>query len=174
MSQDVVSRIKEFLSEDRHRIQLRDTITGELRRVMPLTADDSFATEDVTWSEDRFRERLSRYEAITRDLCSVEALVAYWAAEASRSLVSLAPRRLSDRLEMVSGVKEWIALRWYPVLLLVYSGGIAAVAGRQYDNLRELFDARVSALHGEEESLVKAVIAGQLNIVDLFKHLPGH
>jgi hypothetical protein len=107
------------------------------------------------------------------DLCSVEALLGRWAGNATRPLVSLAPRRLADRLDAVSGVTVWIGLRWYPILLLLYSGGISAVAAGGYDNLRELFNTRISSPNGEDEPLLQAVVSG-LSDAEVFKRLPGH
>src|SRR4029450_8994145 len=110
---------------------------------------------------------------IVRDWCSIEGLAGRWATNESSPLVSLAPRRLSDRLQSAAGSVGWFALRWYPVLLLMYSGGVAAVAGGRYDNLREVFDSRVATPRGEE-SLVEAVVGGLSDIADQFKLLPGH
>jgi hypothetical protein len=47
-------------------------------------------------------------------------------------------KRICDELRPEGGLVVWIALRWYPVLLLLYAGGIAAVAGARYENLRLL------------------------------------
>ena len=69
---------------------------------------------------------------------SVQALLAYWGGSSHAQTLALPLKRICDELRPEGGLVVWIALRWYPVLLLLYAGGIAAVAGARYENLRLL------------------------------------
>lgn len=170
---DLIDRTKEFLSDDRHRIQLHDTIVTEIRRVLLQTVADSFPVQGAVSNKD-FTDRVKSYEEITARLRQVEALLTHWGGDQTRKLIALAPRRLSDQLESASGMTTWIALRWYPIFLLLYAGGIPAVFDDHYENLRELLDTRVTARRGEEEPLVKAAVDGLSDLGESFKVLPGH
>ncbi len=116
---------------------------------------------------------MNSYESITDSLCRAQALIGHWAGDATRSLLTLGPRRLADRLESASGNVGLIAACWYRVLLPVYAGGIAAVHAKRYDNLRDLFHGRAPTRRGEPGTLVAAVIEGISEVGDAFKLLPG-
>lgn len=173
---NVIEQTKEYLSEDRHKIKLHEAIAGEVRKTILQTPEDVFAAKGVGWSDDEFRRRVSKYNEITADLLGVEALLGYWATDANRPLVTLAPRRLVDRIGQseTSGLSAWLSLRWYPIFLLFCSAGIAAVAAGRYENLRELFEVRVSVRHREEESLMEAVTIPMRDMWEAFKLLPDH
>jgi len=70
----------------------------------------------------------------------------------------------------------WISLRWYPVLLLLYSGGIAAVAARKYENLRALMHAELPdpARPRVEISLIRGIVDCLGDAWELFERIPGH
>jgi hypothetical protein len=66
-------------------------------------------------------------------------------------------------------------LRWYPVLLLLYAGGIAAVAAGRYAHLRQLLGVSIHhpAQLGARTTLIGGVHAGLREIDSAFKVLPG-
>lgn len=171
MNRSCVDETKEYLSDERSRLRLHDTLAAETRRVIQRMSSREL---DVTapWSEEEFRRRVVTFDSIVGDLCSMEALVSHWATAQTRPLVSLAPRRLCDQQSVRPGSSGWLGLAWYPILLLTYSAGIAAVAANRFDSLRELFDARVSGRSGKEESIVVATSLA-LDDANFFKLLPG-
>jgi uncharacterized caspase-like protein len=168
---DVIVRAKELLSEDRHRIQLHETVSQQTRRVILEITTDQFPVQGG-WSNDEFISRIGRYQSLTERLRQIEALIGFWGTQATQNLTVLAPRRMSDHLQTVSGNVGLVALRWYPVLLLVYSGGIAATFGGKYGNLRALLDTPVPGRRGDE-ALIAAVVHGLSELGDAFKLLPG-
>lgn len=176
MQSGVVERMKEHLSEDRYRLKLYEVVASEVRRVILATADDQFAVQGA-WSNDEFISRVDHYNEVIRDLACMQALLGYWALAGNRASVSLALKRLCDRLTISGGTTGWLALRWYPSFVLLYSGGIAAVASERYDNLREMMLVPVPgslARTGREEPMVLAVTAGFSDVRETFKVLPGH
>jgi hypothetical protein len=72
----------------------------------------------------------------------------------------------------------YLATRYYPALLLLYSGGIGAVAGQQYENLRDLMLSPVR-LYNESADvrpiLIRPVTEQMLELerIEAFKQLPG-
>jgi hypothetical protein len=84
---------------------------------------------------------------------------------------------LGERLKLAGGLTAWLNLRWYPLLLLFYSGGIAAVSAGKYDNLRELMLNPVSdkqTTQGGDVKLIRVVGNEMNSLTDAFKSLPGH
>lgn len=92
--------------------------------------------------------------------------------------MGLAARRISDQISLQGGLTVWLALRWYPVQLLFYSGGIAAVAAGRYDNLRDLMLVPIRYPFDPvnvEPTLMHSVAQAMLELdrTDAFKLLPG-
>jgi hypothetical protein len=172
----IVERAKEYLSEDRYKLKLYELVAEEVREVISLTAEDHFAVQG-SWSIEQFIERMGRYEEITKNLCQIQALLAFWGEPAHFGVLTLPGKHLCSRFKIGSGLSAWLALRWYPVLLLVYSAGIAAVAAERYDNLCEVIQANVidpERPHRGEVTLVRAITDAISDLRDAFKQLPGH
>jgi len=171
----VTEQAKDLLSEERHRIKLHELFASEIRQVLSLTSEDQFPATG-SWSAEEFADRLARYEQVTTTIRELEALIGYWGSPQHEGTLTLAPKRISSRLQPQSGLTAWNTLRWYPVLLLLYSGGIAAIAARKFDNLRALLDSQV----GEPDRLgvttteILAVGSRLPDLHKMFKTLPGH
>jgi uncharacterized caspase-like protein len=171
----IIRQTKELLSDEKFKIALHDLVTEKIREVMSLTAEDNFPVSD-RWSEDKFIQRLKRYEEATEDLGNIQALLSYWGTEAHRDVLSLPLRRLCGRLGLISGNVGWIAQRWYPALLLMYMGGIASIAAGKYENLKVLFTTPIIDPENASEELtsILAVVRSLDDLRDAFKLLPGH
>ncbi len=171
----VIDQAKEFVSEERHRIKLHDLVASETREVLSLTTEEHFSIQG-NWSAEEFANRLARYEEATTNICSIEMLVAYWGSSTHQRTLTLPVKRISEGLISESGLRAWLALRWYPVLLLLYSGGIAAVAAGRYDHLRALMQANISdpdRSYGRI-TIIRALTKALSNTDEVFKKLPGH
>jgi uncharacterized caspase-like protein len=171
----LVDQLRESLSDPHHRIRLHDLVAQSTREALSLISDDRFSVQG-SWSAEEFIDRLAGYETATLDLRAIETLVAYWGNSDHREILALPVRRLSNRLDPVSGLSVWIALRWYPVLLLTYSSGIAAVASDKYDNLYALLhtDVTNSSYSSNRTILIHALLSGVSDILDAFKVIPGY
>jgi uncharacterized caspase-like protein len=66
MGDELITRIKDLLSDDRLRIQLHDTIVTEVRAVI-MRMGDSFPVQGA-WSDEEFRVRVNDYEEVTARL----------------------------------------------------------------------------------------------------------
>jgi MinD-like ATPase involved in chromosome partitioning or flagellar assembly len=172
-----VQALKEYLTEERFKLKLRDLLAREVRDVLSNTADDDFPIQG-TWSVEEFSRRLKLYETVCADLLRLQALLCFWGEADHAAALTLAPRRLSEHLGLVSGLALWFELRWYPELLLLYSGGIAAVAAGRYGNLRELMLVPVYWAEEPQDgdaslirSVTRAMSAGP--VLSAFKALPG-
>jgi hypothetical protein len=151
-------------------MRLFDTVAGEVRRVVDALAEEGFAVTPG-WSDEEFRKRIPAFDELLANLCRVEALIGRWGSTGSTEALSLPVKRLCDRLATGTGNSGWLELQWYPVLVLLYVGGIAAVAFGRYDALRALLHAPVRVL-GNDQALVPAVTEGLSDRTVPFRLLP--
>jgi hypothetical protein len=169
-----VEALKELLSEPRFRIRLYDHVLDQTGAVLSATSDEFFSNTG-SWSLPEFIDRLHRYERASLDLLNTQALVAFWGEPFQQQALSLAPRRLAARFVSQSGLSAWLALRWYPISLLLYVGGIAAVAARRYTNLKEILLLSIDDPEKRaRQPLVSAATRPMVELQDAFKMMPGH
>jgi Caspase domain len=175
---DLVSTVKEYLSEPRFRIKLDDLVTAQTRRVLEEIGGKDFSLQTGGISAEDIAERLKSYERIVSPLQAVAALLGKWSSGEQRSILE----SVFDRLAEVSGGRSgnvvWLGLQWYPTLLLMYSGGIGALVADNYGALGACFTTRVRAGLGpvatKEVILACVEGMGEVDRVEGFKLLPGH
>lgn len=172
-----VSKVKSLLASDSSSIELHDYLIEEVRRFLSATSDDNFKVQGQ-FSQDELLERVSRYEDLCNDLAVLTACTAYWAKPSHKAILQKILARSTDRLESQGGLVVWLNLRWYPIIIGLYYAGIAAVEGKRYDSLANIFYTVVaSSEYGQrDEFFVEAVANGILELTraDMFKKLPGH
>jgi hypothetical protein len=171
----LVEDAKTLLSEEKHRIALHDLVAVEARKTTAVLAIGQFPVQGSPWSSEEFLTRVTRYETAVTELIKLQALLGYWAGAPQEMALTLAPRRLADEVKAEGGLVIWNALRWYPILLLLYATGVAAAAARRYDNLRLILHAPVTdpELSRGRSPLVRSVVGGLRDADGQFKLLPG-
>ncbi len=172
-----VRRVKALLATDSGSIELHDVLLDEVRRFLAATSEDGFRA-DGQFSQEEFLRRLSRYEVASADMVVLLACVAYWARPAHRATLQKVLARSADRLEQRGGLTTWLSLRWYPLLLQLYSAGVAAVDGERFDSLAAIFYVSVpsSEYHSRTETFVESTARGLLDLhrSNVLKQIPGH
>ncbi len=175
---NLADRVKDMLSDHKHRIDLHDTIVDEIRKVMAATNEDRFPVQTRNVTGEDFAERLGKYEAIMHDMIEIMLCLSYWGEGQQASLIRKCISRLTDHFKATSGRTLWINLRWYPIILLTYAGGLGAIAAEQYKNLAAVFLAEIPSFRhrGRMDPAILVVneAALELTRVDAFKLLPGH
>jgi uncharacterized caspase-like protein len=172
-----VTRIKRLLAANSSTIELHDFMIEEVKRFLSESSQDHFRVQGP-FSTEEFLDRISKYEAAVSDLCILIACVSYWAAPQHRQILQKTLARSADRVEGQSGLTVWLSLRWYPILLEIYCGGIAAIEGQRYDSLANIFLTKVNAFEysTKHETLAEVVTQGMLDLnrMNVFKQIPGH
>ena len=172
-----IKRIKSLLSSDSSSIELHDFVIEEVRRFLSATSEDYFK-EQAQPSQDNILERISKYENLSNDISLLTACIAYWAKPNHKTILQKILTRSTDRFESQSGLIIWVNLRWYPLILELYCSGIAAIEGKRYDSLANIFYTTVSFLEysQREEFFVEAVANAILELLrsEVFKQLPGY
>jgi len=170
--------VKDYLSEPRFRIRLDDLVTREIRSALHETREEMFPVQNRTITPADFLERLRRYERAMTRLTAMTILIARWAGPENQPMLERITARMADTNEQGSGLVVWLGLRWYPLTLLMYAGGIAALSAKNYPSLATLLTARLGArISGSEvHEAVVAAVDGMLEVkrTNIFKQLPGH
>jgi len=171
---NLIDMTKEYLSDTRYTIKLDDLVKQQIREILLRTSEDKIAVQGIDWSIEEFTRRLKEYEHIVDDLLRVSSLVAFWGTHAHSLVLRRAFKRLTDHLDPKPGLKVWSELRWYPVMLLLYSTGISALVAEKYDNLASILLTRIrtSPSYDAPSELVLAI--EETMPKDTFKQLPDH
>ncbi|MBK8015494.1 MAG: caspase family protein [Betaproteobacteria bacterium] len=172
-----VRRVKALLATDSASIELHDFLIDEVRQFLAATSEDDFLAEGH-FSQEEFLRRLTRYEEVSADIAVLLACVSYWAKPIHKATLQKILARSADRLELQGGLAVWLALRWYPLLLELYSSGIAAVDGQRFDSLATIFYTPIltSEYQDRTETFVERTGRGLLELhrSSVLKQIPGH
>jgi hypothetical protein len=176
-TQTKLKTVKSLLSTESSSIELHDFVVDEVRRFLAATSEDHFEL-NAPYSNEDLIDRIGRYEVSVKDLALIMACIAYWARPTHRTILAKAYAASTDSREAASGRTILINLRWYPIIIELYCAGIAAVAGRRYDSLANMFFTSVVSSTGQSDrsALVEAVAEMILNLNrdNVFKQLPGY
>lgn len=176
--EEKVDYVKELLSSQKSHIKLHDFAIEEVRLFLSRTNEDNFAVSG-SYSDEMLLNRISSYENYTRDLGAIFAVMAYWSTESELEVLRKIISRASDRLiESQGGLTVWLNLRWYPLLLLLYQAGIAAVESKNYQTLSTILYTKLgnSDYDNSDPYFAQKLSSGILELTraDVFKRIPGH
>ena len=175
--EEKITKVKSLLSNDASSIELHDYLIEEERRFLNLTTDDNFQIQG-NFDVEEFLTRIERYEQNINDLSILTACVTYWAKPIHFQLLQKLFARSTDRLVSTSGLVAWLYLRWYPIILMLYSAGISAIDNSRYDSLSAIFFTKiVSPENGDKDvSFIEAIgnCLHELQNTNMFSNLPGH
>jgi len=135
----VEEKIRLYLSEPSRRIAL-DMLSATLfKRFDAAVSEDHFPLQGGNFKNTDIDERLAKYDTAVRDLESLVILTAHYGGAEQLTLLRKVMCGLCERFDMQGGMTVWLAMRWYPVLRIFYSGGIGAVANENYAALAAIF-----------------------------------
>jgi hypothetical protein len=174
-----IRTIKQLLSEPQRQIELDDLIAGELRAAMRAVSEDHFPLETQTVTPGEFAERLKHYELAVARLQTLVILLSKWANASQQHLLSRLTVRFVETASAFRGGKTvWLGLRWYPVMILMYSGGISALSANNYASLATLLMTKIprQPTRDKSEEVIVATVDAILDVerTNIFKRLPGH
>jgi hypothetical protein len=173
----VVEQMKDLLSDATKRIRLDDFVTLHLRRFLEATDSRAFPVHGASATEETLGERLIRYEELSRDLQQIVVLLATWGDTSQQLLLEKVFVRIAEVDQGAYNRDLVQRMTWFPILSLLYSAGIAAIASRKYELLTELFHAPVTSERpsgDEQQPLIVRVVEGANGLNTFFKTLPGH
>jgi len=105
-------------------------------------------------------------------------LMSRWGGPENLGVLEKIIARLGEANAVESGSVVWLDLRWYPLELLSYSGGVAAVSARNYAYLNALFltnvPPRISGMEVKPAIMHVVSAMRSIELDALFKRVPGH
>lgn len=174
----MVDGIKELVSDVSKRVLLDDAVIAQLRRVTAALDPALFPSDQLPIDATTIGERLSRYVAAVGDLSTIVILLARWSEPSQFPTLRKVFSRLSDHDARRGGRYAWLSIEWYPVTLLSYYAGVAALSADRFDVLAEILTAPVGQPTGDppETAIGRAITetADAAAHADAFKQLPGH
>ena len=125
---------------------------------------ESFPIHEPSATEEEFKQRVNKYESVIEILQALLTYGFYWANDTQISYFQKAIEVIGKKRERGGGVAVWSYLQYYPLLLLIYTGGISALAGGKYANLEKLLiKTQINYFH-ESFSIIK--LRDQVQIMD--------
>lgn len=178
LKDDLVSLVKDLIVSPQGHIRLDDLAKEHVHTFLVETSNDRFPVEGIKYSDEEFANRLQRYEKLVKPLEVLAICIAHWGEEQHLTILQKIASRATDQISPQAGSVTWNALRWYPILILSYSAGIAALAARRHPILYSLFTAPAPSPHsiGKRTTLLSSLGKAILEIerTQVFKQLPGH
>lgn len=173
-----LDRTKEYISDNKYRIKLDDLITSELKLLLSQINNKEFPLEESDISEEKIKQRLWKYDNVTLNIRTLSIAISNWGNESQKALQSKIVSRLSDHLTYNGGVRAWIALRWFPLLLQMYNMGIPYLLNDDYESLYRLFNIEVTPFELNNESKIFIRAYGQavseINQINVIKIIKEH
>jgi len=170
--------MKVLLADPGQQIKLDDFVSSHLRYATDALSLDNFPTHALV-SNDEVAKRLRQYEDIITNLQTMVILFARWSTKDQLPILEKLFARLSEIDKGTAGYDTWLKLGWYPIVLLMYAGGITAISASRYDTLKALFMTPVRGddlrrMGGDEQPLILPATGAILYVSEQFKRLPGH
>lgn len=176
-AQIAVATLKRYLVDEKNRIRLHDLVMDETERVhKQVFSPEAFPLDgNVNYSGKGLIDRIQRYESATEILMAMMSTGCYWGEQHQQALWVKILERIANPPGPRNGMEIWLNLRLYPALLLMYGGGIAAIAGEQYGNLAALVTQAKTRNSSYDRELPagKVLYPGRVIKYDLQKKLPG-
>jgi hypothetical protein len=173
----VSDRAKALIADSLLRIEFDAFVNEHVRRTMDALSLEYFPAVGGI-NNDEFAKRIESYESAVRDLQTILILLIRWGDRDYMLQLEKILCRVVEVDKGGGGTVAWLRLNWYPVLALIYAGGITALSARRYEALHALFATPVRANQavagsGEKPVILSAVSAIR-DIEEAFKLLPGH
>jgi hypothetical protein len=163
--------------DPRQRIALDAFVNRELRAALESLSPEQFPVTGAASQED-FAKRIEAYDAAINDLIPIVILLVRWGDREGLLQLEKIFSRLAETAPDGGGTVVWLRLRWYPLLVLLYAAGIAALSARRFDALGVVLGTMVWEDPSQSSSglkpLVLMVTSPLVDVADHFKRLPGH
>lgn len=166
-----LEQLEEYLTDPAKQAKVRSLVIGEARKLYAAINDEEFLKKDADRRYAAIVERMGEYEELTGPLLRLFTAGCHGGPEWLQALWPEALTVVANPAERCAGADSLVRLRRYPALLLLYAGGVAAVAGGNYGNLAALLRRTQVRSYGPTPSVTFGLAQGR--IVDSYdeKHL---
>jgi hypothetical protein len=172
----VAETMKGLIPDPVMRIRLHEFAMDCVRRAEEALSLQQFPPHGPV-TADTVAARVHQYEAAVGETQTAMLLLAFWGEARHLLLLEKMFRRIAEVEKGSAGTVVWLRLGWYPVVMLQYSAGIAALAAKHYEALKVIL---TTPLSGRELGILgrrAAVVAASLalgEVLEVFKDLSGN
>ena len=164
--------LKKYLEEN-SQIPLHDLLMEATEKTYSLVLNEKDFLLSARFSGEELLKRINCYEGFSEILLALMVTGCFWGNENHQLFLVRCLQRFANPPRVGGGNNVWIHLRLYPALLLLYGGGIATIAAKNYAMLKTLFlDAKVRVPKGEKP-LVSCIYPWTVLGTNFAKELPG-
>lgn len=167
-----VTNLKKYIVDDKHKIRLHDLVVTETEKLYFELNDKNYSMH-TQFSKEELTGRVKRYETLSEIVLSLIVNGCYWGDKSNDGLWAKCIERIVNPSGERSGYDVWLHLRLYPALLLLYGGGIAAIAGERYDNFAALITKPKMRDGNTEKPLINRLSTWYVMGQDVGQQLPG-
>jgi hypothetical protein len=165
-----VATLKKYLVDEQHRIRLHDLVKEEREKLYAQLSLEHFPL-DTPFSAQELRQRVQRYESLTEILIAVMVTGCYWGEESHEYLWTQCLERIANLHELKNGARPPLSL--YPALVLLYAGGIASIAARNYGTFAALLTEPIVIDVGRNKPFLLSVNTDKVMQQSVAKNLAG-
>lgn len=132
-----IATVKRYLVDGKFRIRLHDLFMSEVEKVKAEFTDELLPVS-INFTEHDIEARVKKYEYTIDNLLAMYITASYWGSKENAYLLIKVLETVAHPFGERSGKVDLLNLRKYPALLLLYAGGIAAIASQDYPLLAEI------------------------------------
>jgi hypothetical protein len=158
----VLEELEEYLTDPTKMTKARGLVIKDARKLYGVLNDPTFLKKDEDQRYASIVERMKEYEVLVEPLIELFTAGSYGGGEWLRSVWPEALSIISNPVETPRGAESLMRLRRYPALLLLYAGGVAAVAGKNYANLTALLRETQVNTYGPSKSVSSGLVPGRV------------
>ena len=157
---------KRHIVRTEDRVLLHDLVYEETERAYGAMNQQRFHYHPVADSAAELAFRLGAYQSIVEVPLAIMMAGAFWGQQEHEYLWQHMIKRVGELPQPIGQfMTAWFRFRRYPASLLMYTGGIAAIAGRQYGNLAAVLNTPLGDIIEREVGIA----AMRLNIVGVMQ-----
>jgi hypothetical protein len=144
------NEIQKLLSDPKYRIELHNLVHQETERAYKSVENLKVQTQDI---EGTAKSAISDFEAATKNLRNIIAYGCYFGTKEQSYLWNGALNRLATQPQ-TAGSTFLLTLQLYPALLVMYAGGLSALAAGNLENLKNILTAQYTSDARDPQELV--------------------
>jgi hypothetical protein len=165
-----VAQLKALILDPGAVIEVRRLIDAETRTAVEVLKGEDLGF-GVPYSDDELRRRVEVYTRSVSVLTALFAQGCYWGSDRHIPIWAHDLERVANASADGNGLVVWINLRLMPALILMYSGGLGAVASGNYSSLRALLEDAMVASATNERAAVHQLVPAAVMDGDVANHL---
>lgn len=157
-----LEEFEEYLTDPTKQAKVRGLVIKEARKLYDALNDAAFLKKDDDQRYAAILDRMKEYELLVGPFMDLLTAGCNGGGDWLRSVWPEALSIIANPLETPRGAEVLMRLRRYPALLLLYAGGVAAVAGKNYVTLAALLRETQVTTYGRSKSVSAGLVPGRV------------